>query len=102
MSQPRNIDFFDDFERLLIDDVSSEISNNDIIVAIDFGTSRTGVVWGIRSSIPQRELEVQPLDGTGVLNEADKKTHTAVLINSINESPIAFGYIYIPIHNTHP
>lgn len=74
-----------------------EVSGNDIVVAIDFGTSRTGVVWGIRKFIPNEDLEVQPLDGTGVITEDDKKTLTAILLkNNYSHDPIAFGYyIYV-------
>lgn len=67
-------------------------SGNDIIVAIDFGTSRTGVVWGLRQNIPTEDLEVQPLDGSGVLHENDKKTLSAILLSrESGNRPIAFG-----------
>lgn len=66
----------------------------DIIVAIDFGTSRTGVVWGIRDKIPNQELEVQHLEGVGFFSQQDKKSPTAILIRSENDiTPIAYGYV---------
>lgn len=79
------------FEKIKLYDTYSP-SENDIVVAIDFGTSRTGIVWGIRKYIPNEDLEVQPLDGTGVITEDDKKTLTAILLkNNDNYDPIAFG-----------
>lgn len=82
-----------EFGKIKLQDTHS-ISGNDIIVAIDFGTSRTGVVWGIRKNIPNEHLEVQPLDGAGIITEDDKKTLTAIILSKDNDHhPIAFGYI---------
>lgn len=78
------------FERLHLRD-SYMASENDIIVAIDFGTSRTGVVFGFRKCIFTEDLEVQPLDSAGVINENDRKTLTAILISRNHYMPIAFG-----------
>lgn len=70
-------------------------SDKDIIVAIDFGTSRTGVVYGIRKSITIESLEVQPLEGAGVVYENDKKTLSAILLSrKPSNDPIAYGYSF--------
>lgn len=67
-------------------------SSDDIIVAIDFGTSRTGVAWGYRGKIPQEKIEIEPLEGSGILNERVRKTPTSILLkNKHNHQPIAYG-----------
>lgn len=73
-----------------------QFADNDIIVAIDFGTSRIGVAWCIiRDSldpIQHHHIEVQPLDGTDSLTGNNKKTFSAILLSKQDDyKTIAFG-----------
>lgn len=66
--------------------------DGEVIVSIDYGTSRTGVIYGTRRKIKQNDLELLPLERIGVIGENDKKTLTAILLNRNRDyTPIAFG-----------
>lgn len=82
----------EDFVQILLSALDSPTKpESDVIVAIDFGTSRTGVTWGVRNKVITELLEVQPMEGAGILNETDKKTPTSILMSSTDQTVISFG-----------
>lgn len=80
-----------------INEIVSQLSledpnhRNNVIIAIDFGTSRTGVVWGNKEEVSSDKLIVQPLETNAVLHNEDKKIPTMVLLDYKTKKVKAFG-----------
>lgn len=62
-----------------------------IVVAIDFGTSRTAYAW-TQEGIEDQDIEVGVPEGSGHLSVHDAKTPTNVLLEHNASRVVAFGY----------
>lgn len=61
-----------------------------VIVAIDFGTSRTAYAW-TQSGIERAVIEVGTPEGSGALSKHDAKTPTNLLLDGDATKVVAFG-----------